>query len=284
MTAPAPRRSRLARIGLAACCEVAGAAAGCALVLLAACTGGPASTSGTAELPTLSDATAAQKRAQIRLQLAVGYYEQGQLPVALDEIKKALAADPDYADAYGVRALIYMGMGETTLADDNFKRAVQLAPNNPDIANNYGSFLCQNGRAAESLRWFDAALANRQYASPAKALNNAGSCALKVKDHERAEKYLLQALQRAPDQPSTNANLARVYYERRDYVRANFFITRLGKVAKADSLTADVLWLAIKVQHRLGDQAAVEGWATQLRRHHAASPEYAAYQRGAFDE
>ncbi|QCP14664.1 type IV pilus biogenesis/stability protein PilW [Pseudoduganella umbonata] len=258
-------------------------------MLLAACAGGPAGTgadgtSGKAELATLSDATAAQKRAQIRMQLAVGYYEQGQLPIALDEIKKAIAADPGYADAYGVRALIYMGMGETTLADDNFKRALQLAPNNPDIANNYGSFLCQNGRVAESFRWFDAALASRQYSSPAKAMNNAGSCALKNKEYERAEQYLLQALQLAPDQPSTSANLARVYYERRDYVRANFFITRLGKVARPDSLPAEVLWLAVRVQHRLGDKGAEEGWATQLRRHHAASPEYAAYQRGAFDE
>ena len=255
--------------------------------LLGGCASGPgelSGSSGKAELATLSDATAAQKRAQIRMQLAVGYFEQNQLPVALDEIKKAIAADPEYGDAYGMRALIYMSMGETALADDNFKRALQLAPNSADIANNYGSFLCQNGRAAESLRWFDAALASRQYASPAKALNNAGSCALKVKDVDRAEKYLLRALQLAPDQPSTNANLARVYYERGDVVRANFFITRLGKIARADSLTADVLWLAIKVQHKLGDQGAEQGWVTQLRRHHAASPEYAAYQRGALDE
>ena len=276
MPTPVQSRARLAALGMA----------GLLATQLAACTGGPAGsagTSGQAELPTLSDATAAQKRAQIRMQLAVGYYEQGQLAVALDEIKKAIAADPQYADAYGVRALIYMGMGETALADDNFRHALQLAPGNPDIANNYGSFLCQNGRVAESFRWFDAALASRRYSSPAKALNNAGSCALKSKDYERAEQYLLQALQLAPDQPSTSANLARVYYERRDNVRAGFFITRLGKVARPESLPADVLWLAVRVQHRLGDKAAEESWATQLRRHQA-SPEYAAYQRGAFDE
>jgi type IV pilus assembly protein PilF len=256
--------------------------------LLAACAGtdggAGAGGSGKAELPTLSDTTAAQKRAQIRMQLAVGYYEQGQLPVALDEIKKSITADPAYADAWGMRALIYMAMGETALADDNFRHALSLAPGNPDIANNYGSFLCQNGRVAESFRYFDTALASRQYASPAKALNNAGNCALKSKDIGTAEKYLLQALQLTPDQPSTNANLARVYYERRDYTRANFFITRLGKLARTDSLPADVLWLAIKVQHKLGALDAEQGWVTQLRRHHAASPEYAAYQRGAFDE
>ncbi|MET3130023.1 type IV pilus assembly protein PilF [Oxalobacteraceae bacterium GrIS 1.11] len=251
--------------------------------LLAGCANGPGQ-SGKAELETSSDRSAAQKRAGIRLQLAVGYYEQGQLEVALDEIKKALQAEPDLADAYGVRALIYMGMGETGLADDNFKRALNLAPHNPDLSNNYGSFLCENGRVAEALPYFDAALKNKTYQSPANALNNAGSCSLKVKDYASAERYLLQALQLTPDLPATNANLAQIYYARHDYERAGFFIGRLTKVAKMESLTATVLWLAIKVQHKLGDTSAEAGLVTQLRRHHSATPEYAAYLRGAFDE
>ena len=273
MTDFAQRRStRLAALALA------GVLAGCAG---SGSTTGP---SGKAELATASDQTSAQKRAEIRMQLAVGYFEQGQVQVALDEIKKAIAADPTYADAYGMRAVIYMRMGENELANDNFMHALKLAPNNPELNNNYGSYLCQKGRVQESFKYFDAALANRMYQSPASAMNNAGDCALKIKDYGLAEKYLLQALQITPDLPVTNANMARVYYQRRDYPRASFFITRLGKVAKTDSLSADVLWLAIKVQHKMGDQGAEQGWATQLRRHHANSPEYAAYQRGAFDE
>jgi type IV pilus assembly protein PilF len=258
--------------------------AACAMaLLLGACAGGLGG-SGGQELATASDQTQEQKRAQIRLQLAVGYYEQGQLEVALDEAKLALQANPDYADAYGVRALIYMRMGEQALAKDNFLRALKLAPRNPDLSNNYGSFLCQNGQAKESIAYFDAALANRSYQSPADALNNAGSCSMKLHDNAGAERYLLQALKFAPDIAATNANLARVYYERRDHARAGFYIGRLGKVAKPDSLTADVLWLAAKVQHKLGDTGAVDSLGTQLRRHHPGSPEYAAFQRGGFDE
>lgn len=258
----------------------------CALAgLLGGCASGPAAGgSGKAELATSSDQSADQKRAAIRMQLAVGYYQQGQLDVALDEIKQALQADPALADAYGVRALIYMGMGQLGLADDNFQRALKLAPQHADLSNNYGSFLCQNGRAAESIAYFETALKNPAYQSPGQAYNNAGSCSLKIKDNAGAERYLLQALKTTPDLPATNANLARVYYERRDYERAGFFISRLSKIAKMESLTADVLWLAIKVQHKLGDTGAETGMATQLRRHHSASPEYAAYQRGAFDE
>jgi len=251
--------------------------------LLAGCASGTGG-SGKAELETVSDQTRLQRSADIHMQLAVGYYQQGRSAVALDEIKKVITAEPNNADAYGVRALIYMGMGQAELARDNFERALKLAPANPDVANNYGSFLCDAGKVPQALAYFDAALRNPAFDAPAKALNNAGSCAIKIKDYARAEDYLLRALKLTPDLPETNANLARVYYERRDYVRAGFFITRLGKTAKMESVTADVLWLAIKVQHKLGDAGAEEGWATQLRRHYSGSSEYAAYQRGAFDE
>ena len=261
----------------------------CMAALLSACATGGGSGSGSAELATSSDQSVDQTRALIRMQLAVEYYEQGQMEVALDEIKKALQADPSLADAYGVRALIYMGMGELALAQDNFLRALSLAPRNPDLSNNYGSFLCQNGRAAQSIAYFDAALTNRAYLSKGNALNNAGSCSLKINDLVNAERYLLGALEVTPDLIVTNANLARLYYgrgdlARGDYERAGWFIARLGKLANMESLTADVVWLAVKIQHRLGDGGAQAEWVTQLRRHHFATPEYAAYQRGKFDE
>lgn len=278
MTGGVRRRMPAAMAGL----SLAGLLALAGGALLAGCVAvGP---SGRAELATASDQTAAQKRAEIRMQLAIGYFQQGQLTVALDEVKLALAADPEMADGYGVRALIYMAMGQNELAQDNFQRALKLAPRNPEITNNYGTFLCGQGRVADALKQFDAALANTTYQSPATANNNAGGCAMKLKDYDTAEKYLVQALKFAPDIPATNANLARIYFERRDYERAGFFITRLSKIAKMDGLSADILWLAIRVQHRLGDAGAEAGWATQLRRHHTGSAEYAAYQRGAFDE
>ncbi|MBC7573617.1 MAG: type IV pilus biogenesis/stability protein PilW [Herminiimonas sp.] len=234
-----------------------------------------------AELPTSSDQTDSQKRAQIRLQLAIGYFEQKQYPVALDEVKLALVADPNFVDAYSVRALIYMAMGETRLAEENFQTAMRLSPNNPDINNNYGWYLCQNDRAAQSIAYFDAALKNRSYQSPGKALNNAGMCSLKLGDLAAAERYLTQAFQLDPGNPSTNVNLAKTYYQKGDYTRARFYV---GRATKDDAVSAETLWLAIRVEHKLGEKAVEASLATQLRRRHPNSAEYAALQRGAFDE
>ena len=253
---------------------------------LSACTSPPLSSSDSEggsrrELATSSDQTEAQRRAGIRLQLAVGYYEQHQLEVALDEIKQALAADPELADAYSVRGLIYMGMSENRLADDNFQRALRLSPNNPDYANNYGWFLCQNGRAKESIVHFETALKSRNYQSPAKALTNAGVCSLKFNDTVAAQRYLSQAFQFDASNPLTNAKLAQLAYDRNDYERARFYI---GLVLKTDVQNAEALWTAIKVERKLGDTAAEASLVTQLRRRFGGSPEFAAYQRGAFNE
>jgi type IV pilus assembly protein PilF len=261
----------------------------CALalsLLLSACAGNGGGLAGdTHELKTLSDQTAAEKRALIRLELAVGYYQERKYEIALDEVKQAIAANPDSADAYGVRALIYTAMGENRLADENYRHALRLAPRNPDLSNNYGLFLCDaGGKPAEAMGYFEAALKNRNYATPVKALVNAGNCSLKMKNVDAAERYLQGALRYDPDLPATSAGLARVYFERRDYSRAGFFINRLTEAAKLDTLSADVLWLAIRVKHMLGDRATEASLAAQLRKRFPGSPEYAAFERGAFSE
>lgn len=254
-----------------------------ALALLAGCAG--AGGDAPRELRTASDQTAAEKRAQIRLQLAVGYYQDRKYEIALDEVKQAIAAAPDFADAYGFRALIYTAMGENALADENYRHALRLAPRNPDLANNYGLFLCDaGGRPDQAIGFFESALKNPQYRSPAKALTNAGNCSLKLKNTAAAERYLLEALRYEPELPAIQAGLAKVYFERRDYTRAGFFINRLTDAAKLESLSADVLWLAIRVKHMLGDRATEATLAAQLRKRFPGSAEYAAFERGAFNE
>ena len=203
------------------------------------------------------------------------------MTVALDETKLALQTDPNFADAYSMAALIYMDQGEARLAEENFQRAIRLAPNDPDLSNNYGWFLCQNGRANQSIAYFDAALRSRNYQSPAKALNNAGVCSLILKDKVAAERYFNEAFRQDPGNPATSTNLARLNYERGDLERAKFYINR---VTKADVLSAEVLWLAIKIERKVGDRAAESSLVTQLRRRYPDSTEFAAYQRGAFNE
>jgi type IV pilus assembly protein PilF len=257
-----------------------GAAIFAGTLLLCGCASNQGTTRG-GELATSSDQTSAQKRAAINLQLAVGYYQRNEMDVALDKIKQALAADSDYSEAYGMRGLIYMQMGENRLADENFQHALRLAPNNGDFSSNYGWFLCQNGRPAESIAYFEAALKVHNYATPSKALDDAGLCSLKLKDSAAAEKYFLQAFQVDPGNPNVNVNLAKTYYQRQDYDHAKFYISR---VIKAEIHDADVLWLGIKIAHKSGDRLTERTIASELERFQPNSIEFSAYQREAFDE
>jgi type IV pilus assembly protein PilF len=243
-----------------------------------------ASTGAQTELRTSSDQTPEQNRASIRLQLAIGYFQQRELNIALDEVKQALQADPLYADAYGVRALIYMDKGEIKLAEDNFVQALKLAPNNPDFQSNYGWFLCQNKREDQSIALFDSALKNRTYGSPVKAMNNAGVCSLKLRNATAAEEYFLSAFKLEPGNSISNFNLAKLYCQRGDVEKAQFYMLRLINTDKSRILELDVLWLGVKIAHKVGDLLMETSLGTQLRRHYANSAEYSAYQRGAFDE
>jgi type IV pilus assembly protein PilF len=254
-----------------------------ALLALVAC-GGAQKRQEQGELRTSFDETNAQKLSLIHLQLAVGYFGDRKFEAALDNVKQALRADPELADAYGVRALIYMELNETKLAEDNFLKALRITPNNPDLQNNYGLYLCQNGREKESIAQFETAVQNRNYSSPAKALNNAGACSLKLQKTADAERYFLSAFRFEPDNGFTNLNLAKLYFQRAEMTRAEFYISRVIKDVPGDQLPADVLWLALKIYRKIGDSGLESSLGTQLRRHHSSSLEYSALLRGNYNE
>ena len=113
-------------------------------------------------------------------ELAFAYFEKGQMAVALDEVKTALASKPSYFAAYNVLGLINMDLGENVKAEDAFRHALEIAPGDSDTLNNYGWFLCQTQRERQAIPAFMRALKNPLYATPAKPYLNAGICTEKM--------------------------------------------------------------------------------------------------------
>lgn len=222
-----------------------------------------------------------RKRANIRMQLAINYYQDGKFNVALDELKHALTLDPNYADAHGVLALVYMELREQGLAEQSFKRALQLEPNNSDLNNNYGWYLCQNGRERESLAYFENALKNPLYRQPAKPLQNAGVCAKKMGDAAASENYFRRSFELDPGGAVAALNLAEIYYGRKDMGRARFYV---GQINSTPAATAESLWLGIRIERRLGNRANQEGLQTQLARQFPESREAQLDRRGAYGD
>lgn len=221
------------------------------------------------------------RRAQLRFQLGANYFQAEQFPTALKELNSAIAIDSTYADAYGVRALVYMQLNEPNLAEQDFLQVLRLSPNNPDHTNNYAWFLCQNGKPKQALELVDKVLKDRAYTQPLKALNVAGTCSIKMKDYAAAENYFIQAVRLDPNNQVANTNLAKITYQKHDWSRSQFYSNR---VLKNEIYTPELLWLGIKASHKLQDSTTESSLGVQLRRRFPDSDELALYQRGAFDE
>ena len=236
---------------------------------------------GGRDIMTASDEPDGRKRARIRLELALGYFERGQTTVALDELKQALIADPAYAPAHNLRGLIYMRLNDFRVAEDGFSRALALSPDDPNVLHNLGWMQCQQRRWPESFRRFDQALADPQYGERAKTFRALGLCQARAGLPTDAERSLLKSYEYDAGNPVTTFNLAVLMRARGDLVRSQFHLRRLNN---SDFANAESLWLGIKVEQERDNQEATQQLADQLLKRFPQSRESGAYQRGAFDE
>jgi len=222
-----------------------------------------------------------RKRAEVRLQLAATYLTQGQPQVAIDEAHRALAIDPNLASAYGLLGLIFSSLDDKAQAEANFERAVRLEPDNPEIDNNYGWYLCRHKREKDALPYFDRAAANRLYETPGMPLQNAGICLLQIGDRAGAERYLQRALQADASSPVVKNQLARLYLMNDQLDKAKFYVELLQKNVDPNP---QVLWLALRIAHAGADVAGEQKLGDELRKRFPDSAEAGALQRGAYNE
>lgn len=248
--------------------------------LLTAC-GTPSSSAGEAPR-TASDQTESDRRAAVRMELAAGYYSRGQYNTALDEVKLALSMKPNMREAINLRGLIYGAMGERQLAQESFRNALQLFPNDPDTLHNYGWMLCQERRFAEADAQFDTALAQPSYRAPSRTWLTKGICQARAGQTDQAEKSLSRAFEFDPGSPAVAVNLAEVLYRNKQYDRALFYIKRVN--SQPEQVSAQTLWLTLRIERKLKDTVVVSDLSRQLRERFADSPETQALNAERFDE
>ena len=254
-------------------------------VMLAACltAGGCASQPAGDIGPTTSttrDESPERMRARVHTELAASYYELGNLAIALEEVKEALRADANYGPANNVAGLVYARLKEDQLAEESFLRALRINPADPDANNNYGLFLCDRKQEPEAIKRFLTAVRNPLYATPERSWVNAGVCARRSGDIGSAVEYFQQALKLRPNQSQALYQLADIAYARADYGGAKMYLNRLTQAAV---LSAEMLWLGVRTERRLGDRAAEASYALQLRNRFPNSREAQALRLGQYE-
>ncbi|MEN8213180.1 MAG: hypothetical protein ABFR19_02355 [Pseudomonadota bacterium] len=148
--------------------------------------------------------------AEAHVRIAKGYLEQGQMAFALDKAQEAVRIDRNHIEAQVVLALIYQRMNNAQLAAKHYTRAKKLAPNDPLVANAYGTFLCTQRRYAEAGAEFDQAATSVMNTSPWVASTNAGLCLEKHGRYTEAAARMRQALQQNPDYIPAQKGLKRL--------------------------------------------------------------------------
>ena len=249
-------------------------------LMLTGCAGTAPSTDR--EIKTDSDQTDADRRAGIRLELAQGYFSRGQFSTALDELKLALQAKPDMREAVNLRGLIYGAMGDAQLAEEAFRRALTVSPNDPDTLHNYGWFMCQQQRWQTADALFDQALSQSTYRAPARTLLAKGVCEARAGRLLVAEKTLLRAFELDPGNPAIAVNLSDVLFRNAEYERARFYVKRVN--GQPEQVNAQSLWLQLRIERKLANTGAFDDLSLQLRRKHPQSPETQLLDAGRFDE
>ena len=261
------------------------AALGAVIAVASGCTttgGGGLGATESKDRVTASDESDGSKRARVRMELAAGYYGRGQMTTALDQVKLAIIADPTLAEAYNMRGLIYGNLGDDKLAEESFRRALQLDPRDADSMQNLGYFLCQKKRYPEANAMFDQALATPRYRDSARTLLTKGVCLAFAGQLPESEAALVRSYEIEPGNPSTAVNLSEVLYRRGDYERARFYIRRVNNVATLQG--PQTLWLAARIEQRLNNRNGVQEFGDQLRRRFPDSREAGLFSRGQFDE
>ena len=209
------------------------------------------------------------------MNLGAGYLRQGRYDLAIERLQRALKQDPRLAEAHTTIALAYDRIGSKEDAEQHYKRATQLEPNNAASANAYAVFLCRENRWTDAAPYFRRAAENPTYSTPEVAYTNAGVCARDAGEVDKAEENFRAALSRNPSFPDALAGMIELSYDQKKYLQARAFMQRYLDVQQPG---APLLWMCFNIEQELGNQAAAQRCAEQLRTRFPQSPEVAQLQ------
>ena len=203
------------------------------------------------------------KAANVNADLGIRYLQSGRLQLANEKLQKALKQSPNSPAANHYFAILQQRLGDSNKARKHFTKAVSLSPKDPEIRNNYGSFLCDNNQLDIALKQFFSAINDPLYATPEFAYTNAGICLRKMGNDDKAEEYFRNALRKKSAFPSALLEMASLYNDRNIYPRAQAFMTRYESVGKS---SPKALELCTIINQQMNDIAKSESCKSALLR------------------
>jgi type IV pilus assembly protein PilF len=201
--------------------------------------------------------------AMLNVKMGVAYFERNDYKTAIEKLKRALAHNPKLAIAHSAIALVYASMNAQADAKRHYELSVRYAPNDPNILNNYGTFLCQNGEYLEAVSYYKKTLANPFYSTPETVHENIGVCLMKADAFGDAEFHFRKALEVNPNMVISIYNMVIISAGKGESMRARAFIQRLEALTELDE---KVLKVAYEVEKKMGNDRLANAYLAQLRK------------------
>ncbi len=200
--------------------------------------------------------------ATTRISLGLGYLKMGNMEQAKLNLEKAKNFSPELVQVYTAFAHYYATVGETELTEQSFQKALSLKRDDADTLNNYGVFLCRQGKLAQAKEQLLKAIAVPSYILVAQTYENLSSCYLQANNFINAEKYLRKAISHSPNRTNTLLQMVRLKYAMGKYSQAKDFQLKFEKNARR--FTSESLALTYKLYSKLGQRKAAKGYASML--------------------
>jgi type IV pilus assembly protein PilF len=226
-----------------------------ASVFMVACTGGQEN------LKEKKNARDLKRASEINVQLAVGYLKREQYKVSKEKLDKAINQDPTNVDAYTTMAFLMMQLNEMSEAENYYLEALDIKGKNPELRNNYGTYLCKVGRIDEAVEEFRLAYTNPFYDTPYLAYSNAGTCLLQAGDYKKSETFLRKALRKQPKLSGALLSMAELGVKTKKYLMARAYSQRYHAI---NAPSARSLWLQVQAERALGATEHYRKYAKQI--------------------
>ncbi|MEZ5479767.1 MAG: type IV pilus biogenesis/stability protein PilW [Thiolinea sp.] len=204
----------------------------------------------------------ADKAAEYHAQLGIGYLQRNRLGLAKEYLEKALKRNRHSPEAQHYYALLQERLGDPVKAGEYYRKALASDGKNPELLNNYGSFLCKQGEISQAEAVFLRATQDPLYKTPEFAYANAGICLKKKGELTRAEDYFRKALDLSPDFPSALFHMAELSHLQNENAKAQAFLYRYNERA-GDS--AESLALCYKIHTALQESVQAGQCANRLQ-------------------
>ncbi|MEJ5301165.1 MAG: tetratricopeptide repeat protein [Thermodesulforhabdaceae bacterium] len=193
------------------------------------------------------------------------YLAAGNIGMALRYLKAAEARRPKDPQLLYEIALAYQRRGFRDQTKEYLQKALAVQPDYAEASNALGAILAEEGRFEEARKAFEKALNNPYYETPQLAAYNLGSLFYRMGKYEEAKKYYQQAIELSPNYAAAHLELARtlealgdnakaldeykealqydpdsvmanfgygrLLYQHGDYVAAKYYLERVTKLA-----------------------------------------------------